>query len=182
MSAIPTPDDTMLGLLCIQPIHGYELLRRFHDRAELGSVWRLSASQLYSVLKRLADGNWIVGQHVVTPLAPERTEYSVTESGRERMMEWLTEPAPSPSVRTVRVEFVSRLIIARGLHLPLEGMIHAQRAACVCRLADLRHSIQNARSPNERLSLELVISQTEALLGWMDRAVPNFIAEWEIQT
>ncbi|HYO87072.1 MAG TPA: PadR family transcriptional regulator, partial [Candidatus Limnocylindrales bacterium] len=140
MSGVPTPDETILGLLCIQPMHGYELLRRFHDRGELGSIWRLSTSQLYAVLKRLADGGWITGQHVATPLAPERTEYSITERGRERLLTWLAEPVPSPSVRTVRVEFVSRLILARALHFPLEGMIRAQRAACASRLDDLRQS------------------------------------------
>lgn len=181
MTGIPTPDETILGLLCIEPMHGYELLRRFHNRADLGVVWRLSASQLYAVLKRLADGGWITGQHVITPLAPERTEYSITTCGRERLMAWLAEPAPSPSIRTVRVEFVSRLIIARALHLPLESLIRTQRTACVTRLDDLRQSFREAGGPNERLSLELVIAQTEALLVWIDHAIPAFVAEWETQ-
>ena len=177
MSGIPTPDETILGLLCIQPMHGYELLRRFQSRAELGVVWRLSASQLYAVLKRLADGGWIAGQHVTTPLAPERTEYSATARGRERLLAWLAEPDPSPSVRTVRVEFVSRLIVARFLHLPTDDMICAQRAACASRLDDLRESLRNASGPNERLSLELVIAQTAAVLDWIDSAVSRFIAD-----
>ena len=182
MSGIPTPDETILGLLCIQPMHGYELLRRFHDRAELGTVWRLSASQLYAVLKRLAEGDWIAGHHVATPLAPERTEYAVTEHGRERLMAWLAEPEPSPSVRTVRVEFVSRLIIAHALHLPLDGVIAAQRATCASGLDDLRQAATRASGPNEHLSLELVIAQTESMLGWMDRTVAAFAAEGESQT
>lgn len=176
MSGVPLPDETILGLLCIQPMHGYELLRRFHDRAELGAVWRLSASQLYAVLKRLADGGWIAGKQVATPLAPERTEYAVTGNGRARLEAWLAEPAPSPSIRTVRVEFVSRLIIARALHFPPEGLIDAQRATCASRLNDLRLALQQASGPNERLSLELVIGQTEALLGWMNDDVPRFFA------
>lgn len=176
MTRVPTPDETILGLLCIQPMHGYELLRRFNDRVELGVVWRLSASQLYAVLKRLADGGWITGQQVTTPLAPERTEYTVTMRGRERLLQWLAEPAPSPSIRTVRVEFVSRLVVARLLHLPTDDMICAQRAACASRLEDLRNSLRDAGAENERLSLELVIAQTAAVLDWIDSAVHLFAA------
>lgn len=177
MSGIPTPDETILGLLCIQPMHGYELLRRFHSRADLGVVWRLSASQLYVVLKRLAEGGWISGQHVTTPLAPERIEYSATARGRERLLAWLAEANPSPSVRTVRVEFVSRLVVARLLHHHTEDMVRAQRAACASQLDALRESLRGASGPNERLSLTLVIAQTEALLGWIDSSVIAFITD-----
>jgi PadR family transcriptional regulator AphA len=177
MSGIPTPDETILGLLCVQPMHGYELLRHFQNRDELGAVWRLSASQLYAVLKRLSDHGLITGRQISTPSAPERTEYVLTDAGSARLQEWLHDPNPSPSVRAVRVAFLSRLIVARALDLPLDGVIAAQRATCAYRLTQLRSALEAAAGPNERLSLELVIAQTEALLGWIDRSVPKYIAE-----
>ena len=169
MSATPTPDDTILGLLAIRPMHGYDLLRRFHDRAELGTIWRLSASQLYAVLRRLAEGGWIAGRAVATNTGPDRTEYTLTERGHQRLMRWLNEPAPSPSVRTVRVDFLSRLVVARTIHFAMPPMVAAQREACAHRLEQLRALRAAAVSDNERLSLDLVIGQTGALIEWIDR-------------
>jgi DNA-binding PadR family transcriptional regulator len=163
-------------------MHGYELLRHFQNRGELGAVWRLSASQLYAVLKRLSDRGLITGRQVSTPTAPERTEYVLTDAGTARLKEWLHDPNPSPSVRAVRVAFLSRLVVARALHLPLEGLIAAQRETCAHRLTQLRSSLEKSAGPNETLSLELVIAQTEALLDWMDHSVPKFIAEWQRKT
>jgi DNA-binding PadR family transcriptional regulator len=110
MSAL-TPDETILGLLVVQPQHGYQLLEAFHDQDRLGQVWSLSTSQLYAVLKRLERRAWIVGHQIDSENAPPRTEYATTQAGLEQLMIWLNEPHPSPSIRRVRVEFLSRLYI-----------------------------------------------------------------------
>src|SRR5215510_4981646 len=126
----PTPDETILGLLAVQPRHGYELLEFFRDPARLGKVWTLSTSQLYAVLKRLDQQNLTVGREVASPDAPPRIEYALTEAGRQRLGEWLDDPQPSGSIRRVRVDFLSRLYIARLLNLPTAPMVERQPNAC----------------------------------------------------
>lgn len=173
----PTPDETLLGLLCLRPMHGYDLLRYFHDRSQLGVIWKVSTSQVYAVLKRLSEGGWIEGTELASPVAPERIVYVPTPLGRARLQAWLDEPDVSPSIRTVRVEFLSRLAIARALDWPMDALINAQRSACEAQLHALKLSRARAGSANERLALDLVIAQTSAVLGWIDESVSAFRSE-----
>jgi DNA-binding PadR family transcriptional regulator len=164
-----TPDETLLGLLASGARHGYALLHCFRDAAQLGRVWDLSTSQLYAVLKRLEAHGLIVGTETPMPDAPARMEYTLTEAGQARLDAWLNHPTPSPSVRCVRVEFLSRLYIARLLNLPTEAIIARQKAACSGQ-RDLLIAERDCAEPGvSYLSLELHIAQMDAILLWIDR-------------
>lgn len=164
-----TPDETLLGLLAAEARHGYQLIACFRDPAQLGNVWNLSTSQLYAVLKRLDSQGLIVGRTVESADAPTRTEYQLTPAGIERLEAWLTEPQPSPSVRRVRVEFLSRLYVARLLNLPTYKIVRAQKTSCSERRAALIVERDCAKPGVGRLGLELEIAQLDAILGWIER-------------
>lgn len=177
----PTPDETILGLLAADARHGYQLLECFRDPAQLGEVWQLSTSQLYAVLKRLAAAGLIMGQEIESPHAPPRTEYRLTEAGRERLYAWLHEPQPSASIRRVRVEFLSRLYVARLLNLPTIPIVQQQKAACHNQRAELVIQRDRMQPGVGYLALELVIAQLDAVLQWIDRCelVPKDTGEAE---
>ncbi len=164
-----TPDDVLLGLLAAGARHGYALLSCFRDPAQLGRVWDLSTSQLYAVLKRLEGQGLIVGTEAYPPDAPPRTEYALTGEGRIRLDAWLNHVSPSASVHRVRVEFLSRLYIARLLNLPTERIIEHQKAACAAQRDDLLAERACAAPGIGYLSLELQLAQMEAILLWIDR-------------
>lgn len=165
----PTPDETILGLLAVQPRHGYELLEYFRDSAHLGQVWTLSTSQLYAVLKRLEQQGLTVGREVSSPDAPPRTNYAVTEAGLRKLHEWLEDPHPSSSVRRVRVDFLSRLYIAHLLNLPTNLIIERQRNACRLRYQELIAVRDQTQTEIAELALELMLAQYGAILVWLDR-------------
>jgi DNA-binding PadR family transcriptional regulator len=165
-----TPDETILGLLAIRPRHGYELLESFRQPDQLGRVWQLSTSQLYAVLKRLERNQWINGHEVIMSNAPPRTEYTITPEGEAILGAWLGENAPSPSIRRVRVEFLSRLFIARALNIPTGRIVRRQRAACHAFRAELIAQQASAAPGIEYLSLAFQISQFDAVLDWIARA------------
>jgi DNA-binding PadR family transcriptional regulator len=164
-----TPDETILGLLAVRARHGYELLDCFRDPGQLGEVWKLSTSQLYAVLKRLEAQRLTEGHEVAVADAPPRTEYALTEAGKARLRTWLDEPHPSDSIRRVRVEFLSRLYVARLLNIPTLPIVERQKAACRKRRAELLACLQNAAPGVGRLTLELVIAQLDAVLQWLER-------------
>jgi len=164
-----TPDETLLGLLAAKPRHGYELLECFRDANQLGQVWNLSTSQLYAVLKRLERDKLTEGREIQVPDAPPRVEYILTEAGRERLERWLDNPHPSGSVRRVRVEFLSRLFIARSLNMPTVSIVTRQRQACQHKRAELITQREQALPGVGLLSLELAIAQMDAILRWIDR-------------
>ncbi|MHB8628492.1 MAG: PadR family transcriptional regulator [Aggregatilineales bacterium] len=168
MSSI-TPDETILGLLAVRARHGYELLDCFRDPSQLGEVWNLSTSQLYAVLKRLESQGLVEGHAVVMPDAPIRTEYELTPSGETRLQAWLNESAPSASVHRVRVEFLSRLYVARFLDIPTVPIVERQKAVCRKKRTELLVCLEKAEPGIGRLTLELSITQLDAILKWLDR-------------
>jgi DNA-binding PadR family transcriptional regulator len=164
-----TPDETILGLLAVQARHGYELLECFRSTHQLGRVWNLSTSQIYAVLKRLEREGWIVGHEVVSDNAPPRTEYALTETGEKHLHVWLNETQPPASIRRIRVEFLSRLYIARQLNIPTDTVVRCQREACIAKYNQLAAERDHAEPGIDFLALELHISQLEAVLRWLER-------------
>lgn len=167
--SIPTPDETILGLLAVEARHGYDLLDCFHSNTQLGRVWNMSTSQLYAVLKRLQRQEEIVGRQVIVENAPPRTQYHLTEAGRARLMSWLDDPLPSGTIRHIRVEFLSRLYILRMLNLPTQHAVRCQRASCLRERARLAAERQSASPGVGLLAVEFVIEQLDAVLRWLDR-------------
>lgn len=167
--AILTPDMTLLGLLAAEPQHGYQLLERFNDPAQLGRVWKLSTSQLYNVLKRLERDGLIVGHETSSDSGPSRIEYMLTTAGQQRLEAWLYDPAPSPSIRRVRVEFASRLFIARALGWPSSPIIECQQAACQREYDRLRAQHASAAPGMDALMQEFMLEQLAVALRWIAR-------------
>lgn len=163
------PDEVLLGLLAERGGYGYQLLEHFRRPELLGNVWYMSTSQLYAVLKRLVQKRLIVGREVTVADAPARTEYQLTDAGRQQFEAWLAEADPSPSVRKVRVEFLSRLYLARLLNRPTISIVRAQKKSCHHRLGELMASREQSAPGIGLLAIELVIAQLHAILDWIDR-------------
>lgn len=165
--SLPTPDETLLGLLMATPQHGYQLLETFEDSSALGRVWKLSTSQLYAVLKRLQEQGFIKGKEAYSPDAPPRTIYHITQSGQAHMQAWLDEAQPSSSVRRVRVECLSRLYVARLLNISTADILQRQKATCENKYQQLVAQHEPGDDSIGSLALELEIAQMEAILGWI---------------
>lgn len=164
-----SPDETILGLLAAEARHGYQLLQCFQDSSGLGEVWSLSTSQLYAVLKRLEQRGLIAGQQITSETAPTRTEYCLTPGGAKALEAWLDDPTPSASINHVRVQFLSRLFIARLLNLDTVPLVRRQRLACEQRKAQLLARRQAAAPGIGLLTIELVLAQLNAAIDWIDR-------------
>ncbi len=149
------------------PQHGYQLLETFQNPSALGRVWKLSTSQLYAVLKRLNEQAFISGEEALSPDAPPRTIYHITPSGQAQLQAWLDEAQPSPSVRRVRVECLSRLYVARLLELSISPILQRQKMSCEYKYQQLVAQREPGDSSTGSLALELEIAQMEAILGWI---------------
>ncbi len=172
-----SPDDVLLGLLTNEDSHGYQLLEHFRAPEKLGRVWHLSVSQLYAILKRLEQKDFIQGREVESEDAPPRTVYRLTEAGRVRFDCWLHKENPSASTRRIRTEFLSRLYIARLLNLPVAPIIKHQKAACQQHQKTLIEKRDQTVSGTGYLSLDLLVSELGAILQWLDRCESNLAGE-----
>jgi len=162
-----SPEYALLGLLAQSPAHGYELYQRLSTG--LSQVWHISMSQAYNILNRLeAQGN-IAGVVQEQDKLPARRLFHLTPLGQRRYDDWLNAPSGS-SVRSIRLEFLTRLYFAR-----LAGPQQAHRLVDV-QIAETRQGLERLRAtldgiPGDglinRLSLELRIRQLESILEWL---------------
>lgn len=166
---VPVPDETILGLIAAQPQHGYQILAHFNASDQLAWVWNISASQVYAVLSRLEKQALIQGESVPQKDAPAKKEYSITPQGEQALMDWLLTPEPSASIRRVRIEFASRIYLARLLDVPTESMIQAQRQNLEARIAQIEERYQSTSQEMEHLMTSFILGQLQAALVWVNQ-------------
>jgi PadR family transcriptional regulator AphA len=167
------PEYLALGFLEDESLHGYDLYRRFE--ADLGRVWHISQSQMYSILKRLEAQGHVRGSRETGDRNQAKRGLSLTEAGRGRFEAWLKEPSDCSS-RIIRLEFISRLYFARRSHPELLAeMVEEQKATIARQLENHRAicaAIPEAESFN-RLSLELRIRQLAGIQFWIEENVAS---------
>jgi DNA-binding PadR family transcriptional regulator len=164
-----------LGFLVEEPIHGYELYRRFGET--LAGLWRISESQMYATLKRLEDHGLVEGSAPEKGSAASRRLLSPTATGRSLFDTWLAEPSVC-NPKVLRLEFLTRLFFARrSAPGSVAGLYEAQRAVIVHALE--RH-IANRGTPGPGfdvfdLALAFSESQLRSAIEWMDTSVGPLI-------
>jgi PadR family transcriptional regulator AphA len=165
------PEYIALGFLEREALHGYDIYRRFD--AALGRVWRISQSQMYSILKRLEIQGLVSGSAESGERNQAKRRLAITEPGMRRLAEWLAAPSDCSS-RIMRLEFISRLFFARASHPEqVAAIVEAQRAAIARQLAN--HEALLAATPEaetyNRLSLELRMCQLSGIGLWLEKSV-----------
>jgi DNA-binding PadR family transcriptional regulator len=162
-----SPEFPLLGFLSQGPAHGYELHQKL--TTELGQVWHLSQSQVYSILNRLEGKGFIEGTLQEQDKLPAKRLFVLTEPGKNRFQEWLSAPSRS-SARAIRVEFITRLYFAydqeprKALQLVATQIVDTQT-----RLQELEalQSLEPSEQIFNQMGLDLRIRQLNSILGWL---------------
>ncbi|MFZ5809497.1 MAG: PadR family transcriptional regulator [Chloroflexota bacterium] len=162
------PEFALLGLLSIQPAHGYELARRLKE--SLGSVWHINLNQLYNLLKRLEQQGYLIGETETQEKLPARRCFRLSPSGQQRFETWLQTPTGC-SVRAIRLEFTTRLYFAMQRDAEFANRLIDEQAAAVLsginQLTKALGHIPTEQSFN-RLGIELRIRQLSSILDWLE--------------
>lgn len=163
-----SPEYLLMGFLDQQPMHGYDLHERIHH--ELGQIWHISLSQTYNILNRLEAEGFIKGEIEAQEKSPARHYFQLTVSGRRRFEEWLNTPT-KPSVRTIRVEFLTRLYFAYTTRPALiNELINSQISniqAGLVHIQTLHHELDPSQIFNQ-IGLELRIRQLDSVIRWLE--------------
>ncbi len=169
-----SPEYVVLGLLKLEPSHGYALHQRIES--DLSHVWRISLSQVYNVLHRLENLGFI--QPTKSPPAEAQTDrvrYRITAAGERHFASWMQTPV-GPSVRAIRMAFIAKLYFAHHLGQPaFAELIESQRSAIETQLERLDAqftSIPRAQIIN-RMGLQLRIKQLESLQTWFEETITD---------
>jgi DNA-binding PadR family transcriptional regulator len=153
----------ILGLLDREPSHGYDLKRDYD--AFFGRGRPLPYGQVYATLGRLArDGKAVIGE-AEPGAGPDRKRYSITESGKEEIEAWLSEPVPAePHLQT---DLFVKVVLSLMLDRPAEDYLDTQRAAHLRRMRELTELKQQG-SLVDALLADHGLFHLEADLRWID--------------
>ncbi|HEV7973867.1 PadR family transcriptional regulator [Amycolatopsis sp.] len=81
---------------------GYELTRRFEK--SIGLFWNATHQQIYRVLKRMEEADWVAVDHVEQDGRPDKKVYTVSDPGRAELVRWLAEPNDSAGTQELAVK------------------------------------------------------------------------------
>lgn len=168
ISSALSPKYTVLGLLYFQPMHGYDLHRKLES--DLHEIWRISQSQVYTLLKRLEAEGLLYASQQIQEKRPDRTCLYLTEDGKKTFLTWLDTPT-RPSSRAIRVEFLSRLYFASRMgkdkfdQLVIEQINATQKD--LQRLQE-KYDATPEQELFSRLGLELRMRQITSILDWLE--------------
>lgn len=80
----------ILAVLVDQPCSGYDLRKRFEG--SVGFFWKASFQQIYRELTKLEEQELLHSQAVQQENRPDKKIYSVTETGKQYLSDWITQP------------------------------------------------------------------------------------------
>ncbi len=158
----------LLGLLLLQPAHGYELLRRLRGETGAGRIVPLKPATLYATLHELNAQGLIAG-FAVAATYPPRTFFEPTPSGRERFLDWLAEPVHR--IREVRSDFLLKVYFAGKLSADAGlGLLEKQLTL----LEEYAHNLAAEMSAYSQESFEHLVAESkltaaESTLAWLRR-------------
>jgi DNA-binding PadR family transcriptional regulator len=163
-----SPEYPLLGLLRLEPGHGYQIHQRLER--DLGSLWTVRQNQAYNILNRLEAEGMVRATHGSGKGAHARRRLGLTSAGRRRFDAWLHAPT-GLSARALRVDFLTRLYFAQRLdpklaHEIIDGQLAVTRDG-VERL--LRQTeAEQAHGLVAELSDDLRVRHLRLVIEWLE--------------
>jgi DNA-binding PadR family transcriptional regulator len=157
----------ILGLLAQQPMSGYDIRRLLKSLSWLlGSP---SFGKIYPALHALLGDGLVTVEVLSRPDKPPRKIYSITESGRQALQEWIAQPAESSAKLR---SFVMHLILV-GDFSQAGLCVHLQqrRETVATHQLALEQTIEEwgeRANAGQRLALEYGLATASAELAWLD--------------
>ena len=155
----------VLGGLVGGPAHGYDLYQQLSQ--DLGPVWNLGQSQVYGLLKRLAEDGLVEVERVDQARRPAKNIFRLAPLGREALEKWAVTPVDH--VRQLRLEFLAKLHFAGRLSpLTKSELVAAQKEVCRRTTEVLAARLEETSSPMARWTFSYRLAVARAALAWLE--------------
>lgn len=168
----------ILGLLNYQAMTGYDLKHRWFD-VSMRYFWPADQAQIYRTLDNLVTQGWATFTIEPGGDRPNRKVYSLTESGRQELQQWLTTPLPLPPVRDpLMVQLFSAADIPDAEIADLLAKSRAAHTERLAAYAQVRARLEQLE-PDKRRRLWLTVVGTgiateTAAIAWLDQVIAGF--------
>ncbi len=176
----------LLGLLTYQDSTGYDLTKVFED--SLNNFWHAQSSQIYRELDRLEQKDWVKSRSVAQDKRPNKRVYTITESGRAALDEWLS--AGAPQFEHSHEPFLVRVFFGADAPENTLALMKTCREMCLSALEhyqlELRENIGkyaadipdgNRKRLYWEMTLDYGITQTRATIEWAQKCIEKLEGE-----
>lgn len=170
--------DVILGLLLNRPLSGYEIKGTFE--APLAFFFDASFGTIYPTLAKLEKLGYIIKESVQQDNRPTKNVYSITDSGRERFMEYMNSPLDA---ETYRSDFMVRLFF--GEHQSREKLIEWIRGEIEQSKQEVRKIREGRKiwdpdmSPSQRICADLGLELNESKIRVLEEGLRQFAEQPE---
>jgi DNA-binding PadR family transcriptional regulator len=166
----------ILGFLHKEGMTGYELKNYCFDQS-IAHLWPADQAQIYKTLDKLVERGWITCSVEMQRDRPHRKVYSITETGKAALLQWLQCHQPLPTIREpllVQLFFAAELSNAEILYLLKQELIaHRKKLAdCDKMTLPLLDATNVSREQFvQQLVLDLIRQKQQTYLDWLCSAI-----------
>lgn len=155
----------LLGLLEVEPRHGYELKRRFDEAFPASRP--LPFGQIYATLARLRRDGLVDVAAVESGAGPDRKLYVITPAGVADLERWLDVPMAPPV--QARSELFTKAVIALMSGRDPNNVFDTQRAAHLARMREVTERRRGADLIGA-MACDHELFHLEADIKWIEHA------------
>lgn len=173
-------DYVLLGLLSHEPMTGYEMKKRLDT--SLKFFWGGSYGSIYPTLNQLEQEGKVTKEDTSSN-GREKISYSITDTGREALKDWLKKPAEKDEIR-----YETLLKLFFGNETGFDGAKeHIDRFEEKCKdelqilnmfAENLSHYLEDDTHKYYYLTVRFGIRTYESYLDWCKEA-RTLIREWK---
>lgn len=126
----------ILGFLNYNSMSGYDLVKAF--QSSLAFFWYAQNSHIYLELKKLEKKGFICGETIIQSERPNKTVFSITDTGRKAFLDWLAESEGESAIQFKSV-FLMKIFFS-GNMAPAQStaMLRQFQADCEAYLERMR--------------------------------------------
>jgi PadR family transcriptional regulator, regulatory protein AphA len=161
---------TVLGLLALEPAHGYEVNRRWQE-SPLAELLPVEQSILYGYLRTLDRRGLLDWEEHRVGNRPPRRVFALSEEGWEYLRPWLRSPVER--MREVRLDLLLKLYLLEEIDPGGVPRLIAEQVAVCRRYVDREEARLDRAEGFTRLIAESRLSAGRATLGWLSSHLPD---------
>jgi DNA-binding PadR family transcriptional regulator len=169
-SPTTTTEETLLGLLSIGPMSGYQMRSLMQDST--ANFWRESYGRIYPALKRMKRQGLIELDKQASAGPRTRKVYRLTKAGQQRLRAWLRVPAqPLPTRNELLLKLFFGDRAAPGAMAAQVVAWQQSYAAAVKRYEEQLAELETTRAkhpalPFWRMTLRYGIDEAIMVINW----------------
>ncbi|MDA1010319.1 MAG: PadR family transcriptional regulator [Chloroflexi bacterium] len=160
----------VLGLLAVEPAHGYEVNRRWQE-SPLSELLPVEQRVLYGYLRTLERRGLLDWEEHRVGNRPPRKVFALSEEGWEYLRPWLRSPVER--MREVRLDLLLKLFLLEEIDPRGVPRLIADQVVVCRRYVEREESRLREAEGFDRLIAESRLSAASATLTWLSAHSPD---------